>query len=95
MLDLLGSDDSDLWSKTVLQACEDEDAFRHAVVAIGGLDRTLEMSQASGKGCPVGHTDADKALRDHYQFALQKYNDFIIKMRRQIGGGVLTISGTL
>ncbi|KUJ14520.1 uncharacterized protein LY89DRAFT_141829 [Mollisia scopiformis] len=85
MLDLVGSDDSNVWSKTVLQACEHEDAFRHAVIAIGGLDRALEISQASGKQCPVGRTSIDdESLANHYHFALQQYDDFIVQMRRRL-----------
>lgn len=87
MFDLVGSDDSDLWSKTVLQACEHEDVFRHAVIAIGGLDRTLELSSVSGQKFPVGAVNINKSLQKHYQFALQQYDKFVVEMQRKLRGG--------
>jgi hypothetical protein len=87
MFDLVGFDDSDLWSKTILQACEHEDFFRHAVIAIGGLDRTLELSSVSGQKCLVGAVDINKSLQKHYHFALQQYDKFVVEMQRKLRNG--------
>lgn len=95
MLDLVGSDDSDLWSKTVLQACEQEDSFCRAVIAIGGLDQALETSQAIGKKCPVGHMGIDEPLLGHYRFALQQYDEFLTRMRRRLTEGPYDLRHTL
>ncbi|CZR65623.1 uncharacterized protein PAC_15523 [Phialocephala subalpina] len=95
MLDLAGSDDSDLWSKTVLQACEQEDAFRRAVIAIGGLDQTREMCVATGKDCPVGHAGMDESILARYRFALQQYDDFITRMRQRLHQGAYDLRHTL
>ncbi|KAE8443577.1 hypothetical protein EG329_001739 [Mollisiaceae sp. DMI_Dod_QoI] len=95
MLDLVGSDDSDLWSKTVLQACEQEDSFCRAVIAIGGLDQALETSQAIGKKCPVGHMGIDEPLLGQYRFALQQYDEFLTRMRRRLMEGPYDLRHTL
>ncbi|KAH6669546.1 hypothetical protein B0J14DRAFT_657641 [Halenospora varia] len=66
--DLSGYFDSEVWNRMVLQACNEEEYARHAVVAIGALHKTLEVSRPRAKGkLEIGSGEEGSA---HYTFAL-------------------------
>lgn len=74
---LSGYFDSALWSELVLQACENDSAIRHAVVAIGALDLTSKRSTSRIQAHQILNDDAEQ---DH-RFALQQYGLAIKRMR--------------
>ncbi len=51
-----------LWSRLVLQACETTPSVRHAIIAIGALDMTLNATQ-SGQCFKVTSRNGEGAVR--------------------------------
>ncbi|KAE8447160.1 hypothetical protein EG329_010991 [Mollisiaceae sp. DMI_Dod_QoI] len=71
--ELTGFFESNIWNRLILQACHEELYAWHAVVAIGALHRTLEVSNSSK------HDDGSKA---HHTFALKQYGIAIRHMQQ-------------
>lgn len=57
-----------------LQACESEAAIRHAVVALGALDKTSQASRHNALETQKNSTDIASY---HYQHALKEYSKAI------------------
>ncbi|KAE9379817.1 hypothetical protein N431DRAFT_360988 [Stipitochalara longipes BDJ] len=76
--DLAGSFDEILWTKLMLQACQHEPFIRHAVVAIGALDRS-RISSAASRRSNIG-----SAKDLHREFALLQYNKALNAMKDSI-----------
>lgn len=90
---LSGFFDSDLWGRLILQACHQEPFVKHAVVALGALDKTMdiaeEVEQDLGRtGLPMVTLKRDGVNRvvEEHQFALLHYNKSIKLMRESTGG---------
>ncbi|KAH8679738.1 hypothetical protein BGZ60DRAFT_400577 [Tricladium varicosporioides] len=77
--DLSGYFDSEVWNRMVLQACNEEEYARYAVVAIGALHKTLEVSRARVKGKIEIRSGEEGST--HYTFALQQYGKALRLMR--------------
>lgn len=70
--------DSALWNTIVLQASEQESFIKHAIVALGALDKTVEVSRTlhGPQVCSgTSHTS-------HYQAAFQQYGKCIKGIRK-------------
>jgi hypothetical protein len=76
---LAGVFDSTLWSTLILQACEQDNSVLHAVVAIGALQKALEV-----KDYTVGIPNKSES-EIHYQFAVNEYGKAISYMRTTTG----------
>lgn len=72
---LSGYFNSNFWTQRVLQGCHAEPAIRHAVVALGALYKTLELSTDP----PAVTTDAAMAQYNyamkHWQVAVKQYSE--------------------
>jgi hypothetical protein len=79
-LDLSGSFDEFFWTKLVLQACQHEPFVRHAIVAIGALDKSRLSSPSTRR------SKAENAsVRDlHHEFALLQYKKALNAMQDTI-----------
>lgn len=66
-LQLSGFFDSDIWRQLILQVSEMDESVRHAIVAVGALDMTIE----SAKVLTVPELSI---LNKHHQFALLQYS---------------------
>lgn len=85
-LELSGLFDSALWSRVVLQACENDHGIRHIVIAIGALGFT---SKVMASRLPLLSGSADQALKichqeaqKHHRFALDQYGTAIRLLRK-------------
>lgn len=72
--ELTGFFESTVWNRLILQACHDELFAWHAVVAIGALHRTLELSHGPNQDL--------NTLKSHHAFALKQYGTALQHMRR-------------
>ncbi|KUJ06773.1 uncharacterized protein LY89DRAFT_726192 [Mollisia scopiformis] len=72
--ELTGFFESKIWNRLILRSCHDELYAWHAVVAIGALHRTLELSNDPNQ-------DA-KAIKTHHTFALKQYGTALQYMRQ-------------
>lgn len=71
-----------LWNRIVLQACEDMPPIRHAIIALGALDKTLDITQRTdGLGSPDLRQKVLESAA-HHRFALQQYGKAIAQMRK-------------
>ena len=86
---LAGFVDSPLWNQLILQASEQNEAIRHAIVAVGALDITLQTSKAATQVEPTA------AMDEHHRFAITQYHKAIIKMRVSISDGQHSLRTTL
>lgn len=90
---LAGDFDKSLWNRVILQACEEEPALRHGVIALGALDKTWDattMARFANGYRP------DMAAGDvHHTFALQQYGKSVRKMRENIARGNINMRKTL
>jgi hypothetical protein len=77
--------DERLWSRVVLQACESEPGLRHAFIAIGALEWTLELAkdEHTAKGVEAYRT-GEKARNTHYEFAIQQYNEAVNRIQETL-----------
>lgn len=76
-----------LWTELVLQACEDTPPIRHAIIAIGALDRTLDTTRRVKSVCHAGGKDCDSESAQHHQFALHQYGKAIKRMKDLLATG--------
>ncbi|KAH6696759.1 hypothetical protein BKA61DRAFT_248791 [Leptodontidium sp. MPI-SDFR-AT-0119] len=84
--ELTGYFESDVWNRLILQACHRESYVWHAVVAIGALHKSLNMSQLWKNQCPtVEKPDDDGSM--HHLFALQQYGKSLQLMKGIPGEG--------
>lgn len=84
---LAGYFNCSLWTQLILQACEDNLPIRHAVIAIGALDKTLDATP-SEKNMPYSliQSRISEGLT-HHQFALQQYGKAIKQMKEVLSTG--------
>ncbi|RDW69198.1 hypothetical protein BP6252_08218 [Coleophoma cylindrospora] len=80
-LRLAGCFDSSLWGRLVLQACDTDPAIRHAVIAIGALDFTLELAHAEPIPAKSPLNMHHKEVQKHHSFALRQYGAAIRQIR--------------
>lgn len=90
-INLAGDFGKSLWNRVVLQACEEEPALRHGVIALGALDKTCDATTGSRST----HGPARFAGDLHHTFALQQYGKSVKRMRELIGSGSLDMRKTL
>jgi len=86
---LSGYFDSTLWSRLVLQTCQNDPSIRHAVVAIAALGQILESAKDSHERDKKGDTDF------HHRFALLQYSKAIRRMRDAASEGKQDLRTTL
>jgi hypothetical protein len=80
-----------LWNKVVLQACESSPAIRHAVIAIGALDLTMDVVAPA----PGFATGSWSMVSSHHRFALQQYSKAITKLGQSLAGQNFDIRNVL
>jgi hypothetical protein len=72
----------------VLQACEDNPPIRHAIIAIGALDKTLDATQSEKTmQYSIIQSRISEGLT-HHQFALQQYGIAIKRMKELLSAGI-------
>lgn len=82
-----------LWSRLILQACEEDAALRHGVIALGALDKTCD---AMGVTSFTSDYRPDRLAGDaHHTFALQQYGKSVKQMRESVASGQLDMRTTL
>jgi hypothetical protein len=86
---LAGFVDSPIWNQLVLQASEQNEAIRHAIIAVGALDITLQASKATTQVDPM------VAMDEHHRFAITQYSKAITKMRISISENQHSLRTTL
>jgi Fungal specific transcription factor domain len=70
---------TNLWSRLIFQACEQNTAIRHGIVAIAALDITSRLTRSRCE--PLG---ADCSVQaNHYQFAIQQYSIALRHMQNE------------
>lgn len=74
-------DESSMWNRLVLQACESDQSIRHAVIAIGALDMALDTAQVRKKAEWLEPAKVQLQAESQRQFALQSYGKAIKRMR--------------
>jgi hypothetical protein len=72
---LAGFVNSPIWSQLILQASEQNESIRHAIIAVGALDITLQASKSATQVDPLA------AMDEHHKFAITQYSKAITKMR--------------
>lgn len=85
--ELTGYFDSGIWDRLILQACRREPFVWHAVVAIGALHKSLNMSQLWKSHCPTPAKGDDDGST-HHVFALQQYGRSLQLMKGILQQGV-------
>lgn len=83
---LAGPFDGDLWSQLILQAGQQELFVRHAITAIGALDKSLQMASMASVAPKLSPKDVQTPpSRDmaklHREFALVEYKKSLRAMR--------------
>ncbi|KAE8442853.1 hypothetical protein EG329_002595 [Mollisiaceae sp. DMI_Dod_QoI] len=76
--ELAGYFDTNLWNRTILQVCHQEEFARHAVVALGALHTTMDLVQNNGQPSEIQR----KLGQTHHQLALQHYGKALELLRR-------------
>lgn len=76
---------SDFWTRLVLQASHHEESVRYAVVALGALQKTREVSPASSP--KIG---TDSILKAHNEFAFNIYQKAIVRLRESLESGEIS-----
>ena len=73
---------SDVWGSLMLQASEGDAAIRHAIMAVGALNITLEtMLLSKSEGTTL---TSNSSNNEHHRFALQRYGKAIQELRTAI-----------
>ena len=79
--ELSGYFESNVWDRLILQVCHEEPFARHAVVAIGALNKTLEIHHENSTY--AGQTRATmSSAQYHHAFALQQYGKSLQLIRQ-------------
>ncbi|KJZ74242.1 hypothetical protein HIM_06473 [Hirsutella minnesotensis 3608] len=78
--ELSGYFNSTFWAQRVLQECHFEGAIRHAVIALGALYKTLELSSYRGAANQVARTSEMDSVMLHWQVAVKQYSEAINAM---------------
>lgn len=73
-----------LWNRIVLQACEDMPSIRHAIIALGALDKTLDITQRTDGLRSPDLREKGFESAAHHRFALQQYGKAITQMRKSL-----------
>jgi hypothetical protein len=82
---------SSLWNRIVLQACEGMPPIRHAIIALGTLDKTLDTTERTTGLSPSSFRERGVEGSAHHRFALQQYGKTIMKMRNSLSAQNRTI----
>lgn len=85
---LAGLWSSPVWNRLILQASQQNEAVRHAIIAIGALDITMQVSSNS-------RFDSLGTIDKHHDFAVMQYSKAITKMRVSISEGRHDLRTTL
>jgi hypothetical protein len=86
---LAGFAGSPLWSRLVLQGSESNTAVRHAIIAIGALDTTVQVSTTRN------HLGSECTSDEHHRLAIRQYSKAITQMRISISEGKHDLRTTL
>lgn len=70
--DIFPTFDSGSTRQRLLESCHVNPAIRHAIVALGALDRTAELAQ-SFETISLGPVERDAAANEHHKNALRQY----------------------
>lgn len=70
-----------MWNRLILQACENDQSIRHAVIAIGALDMALDTAQVRKKAEWLEPAKVQLQAESQRQFALQSYGKAIKRMK--------------
>ncbi|KUJ24547.1 uncharacterized protein LY89DRAFT_634700 [Mollisia scopiformis] len=71
--ELSGYFDTNIWRRTILQVCHEEEFARHAVVAIGALHTTMELVQSNVYSSPSSEV-LNSLGTTHHRVALLHYD---------------------
>ena len=86
-LELSGYFDTKIWRRLVLQLGHSEKFVHHAVIAIGALDQTVELTRTIENALPDEAMHSAlvqsrlKAARQHHDFALRQYGKALCWMK--------------
>ena len=72
--ELSGYFDSSFYTERVLEACNTEAAIRHAAIALGALQKTLEQPSSSSN-VPSDSSRAHEEQLRHWQVAVRQYSE--------------------
>ncbi|TVY22458.1 hypothetical protein LHYA1_G009072 [Lachnellula hyalina] len=70
-----------IWQTLLLQAGQDQDFVRHAIIAIGGLSRSMKLKELERTG---EESPSDPNAAFLYEFALLQYNQFLAGTKTHI-----------
>ncbi|KAI9052080.1 hypothetical protein LZ554_004333 [Drepanopeziza brunnea f. sp. 'monogermtubi'] len=87
-LEIAGSFDPTFWTEKVLRLCHSDAPIRHAVIALGALAESLELTSLPTRLSLSGFPQIDQhCLDEHHKYALRQYSKSISALRIILGDG--------
>ena len=82
-LEIMPAHDSFTTRQMLLQACYSDSSIKHAIIALGALDKTAEITRDFNKLSLDNFPKAESiATNEHHQFALEEYTKAVADMRK-------------
>jgi Fungal specific transcription factor domain len=83
--EIMPAHDSFSTRQMLLQACYSNSSIKHAIIALGALDKTAEITRDFNKLSLDNFPKAERiTANEHHQFALEEYTKAVADMRRGI-----------